>query len=98
MIASQAGLSGSIEIGDFVIIGGQAGFAGHQKIGSGATIAARGAGFGDIAEGKRTWSGYPARDHRTAMRNTALVHRLPELFAEVKRIKKTLEDPERDSG
>ena len=39
VIVAQSGISGSTELGDFVVMGGQAGAVGHIKIGSGAHIA-----------------------------------------------------------
>jgi len=42
IIVSQVGISGSTELGDFVIFGGQGGCVGHIKIGSGVKIAANG--------------------------------------------------------
>ena len=39
VIVGQSGLSGSTELGDFVVMGGQSGAIGHIKIGTGAQIA-----------------------------------------------------------
>jgi UDP-3-O-[3-hydroxymyristoyl] glucosamine N-acyltransferase len=39
VIVAQVGISGSTELGDFVVMGGHAGAVGHVKIGSGAQIA-----------------------------------------------------------
>ena len=51
VIVSQVGISGSTELGDFVIFGGQGGCVGHIKIGSGVKIAANGKISKDIAPG-----------------------------------------------
>ena len=52
IIVSQVGISGSTELGDFVIFGGQGGSVGHIKIGSGAKIAANGKVSKDIPSGQ----------------------------------------------
>ena len=51
IIVSQVGISGSTELGDFVIFGGQGGCVGHIKIGTGAKIAANGKIINDVAAG-----------------------------------------------
>ncbi len=51
IIVSQVGISGSTELGDFVIFGGQGGCVGHIRIGSGAKIAANGKVSKDIEAG-----------------------------------------------
>ena len=51
IIVAQVGISGSTELGDFVIFGGQGGCVGHIKIGAGVKIAANGKISKDIAPG-----------------------------------------------
>jgi UDP-3-O-[3-hydroxymyristoyl] glucosamine N-acyltransferase len=75
MIAAQVGIAGSVRIEDGVVIGGQAGLSGHHTVGKGARIAAQSGIFGDIPPGE-TWSGYPARPHREALRAQAALFRL----------------------
>jgi UDP-3-O-[3-hydroxymyristoyl] glucosamine N-acyltransferase len=75
MIAAQVGISGSTRIEDGVIIGGQAGLQGHHTIGAGARIGGQSGVFGDVPKGE-TWSGYPARPHREALRAQATLNRL----------------------
>ena len=85
LVMAQVGISGSTRIGDGVVIAGQAGLAGHITIGAGARIAGQAGVFGDVPAGE-TWSGYPARPHREALRAQAAVQRLPALL-------KTLDHP-----
>lgn len=59
VIVSQVGISGSTELGDFVIMGGQAGCIGHVNIGAGAKIAANGKITNNVAPGA-TLGGAPA--------------------------------------
>jgi UDP-3-O-[3-hydroxymyristoyl] glucosamine N-acyltransferase len=59
MIVSQTGISGSTELGDFVVMGGQSGAVGHIKVGSGAQIAGGGHAKDDVPAGARM-GGTPA--------------------------------------
>jgi UDP-3-O-[3-hydroxymyristoyl] glucosamine N-acyltransferase len=79
LVMAQAGISGSTHIGDGVIIAGQAGLVGHISIGAGARIAAQAGVIGDVPAGE-TWSGYPARPHREALRTQAAARKLPDLL------------------
>jgi len=64
---------------------GQAGIAGHATIGRGARVAAQAGAFGDVPAGE-TWSGYPARPHREALRAQAAMFRLPSLMRGLERL------------
>jgi UDP-3-O-[3-hydroxymyristoyl] glucosamine N-acyltransferase len=70
---------------DGCILAGQAGIAGHHTIGRGARLAAQAGAFGDIPAGE-TWSGYPARPHREALRAQAAMFRLPSLLRGLERL------------
>lgn len=84
-IVAQAGVAGSVEVGDGVKIGGQAGISDHVRVGDGARIAAQAGVIGDVPAGE-TYSGYPARPHRTALRASAALFRLPELVRRLRRL------------
>ncbi|MEM9357463.1 MAG: UDP-3-O-(3-hydroxymyristoyl)glucosamine N-acyltransferase [Pseudomonadota bacterium] len=60
VIVSQTGISGSTELGDFVVMGGQSGTVGHIKVGTGAQIAGASHPKGDVPPGARV-GGTPAR-------------------------------------
>jgi len=61
IIVSQAGISGSCELGDFVIVGGQVGIADHVHLGDGARVASKsGVPPGDYPGGT-DYGGYPVR-------------------------------------
>ena len=97
-IMSQVGIAGSARVEDGCIVAGQAGIAGHHTIGKGARVAAQAGVFGDVPAGE-TWSGYPARPHREALRAQAAMFRMPSLIRGLERLlgadeKKT----ERDSS
>jgi len=85
LILSQAGIAGSARIEDGCVIAGQAGIAGHATIGRGARVAAQAGAFGDVPAGE-TWSGYPARPHREALRAQAAMFRLPSLMRGLERL------------
>lgn len=83
ILVSQVGISGSTTIGDGAVLGGQSGVGGHLTVGAGARIAARGGVIGDVPAGE-TYSDYPARPHRQAMRSHAMVAKLGEMFRRIK--------------
>jgi UDP-3-O-[3-hydroxymyristoyl] glucosamine N-acyltransferase len=89
LLMAQVGVAGSVVIGDGAILAGQAGISGHLSIGAGARLAAQAGVFGDIPAGE-TWSGYPARPHRDALRASAALFKLAGMM---RRLEKLLEDP-----
>lgn len=93
LIMAQAGIAGSARIEDGVMLLGQAGIAGHVTIGKGARLAAQGAAFGDIPAGE-TWSGYPARPHKVALRAQAALFKLPGLLRRIERLLDSKTDTE----
>lgn len=85
LIMSQVGIAGSVHVGDGVILAGQAGISGHLSIGDGARLAAQAGVFGDIPAGE-TWSGYPARPHREALRSHAALFKLSGIIRDVEKL------------
>ena len=75
VIVAQVGISGSTELGDFVIFGGQGGTVGHIKIGSGVKIAANGKVSKNIEPGAIV-SGAPAIPINQWKREIIAVRRL----------------------
>lgn len=73
IIVAQTGISGSCELGDFVVLGGQAGVADHAQIGDGARIAARGAAGPGPLPGGQDYGGVPVRPMRQWARELAAV-------------------------
>lgn len=74
MIAAFGGISGSVKIGDGVLMGGRVGIADHRTIGDGAQLAAGSAVMHDVPAGE-TWAGYPAKPVRQWLRETAWLSR-----------------------
>jgi UDP-3-O-[3-hydroxymyristoyl] glucosamine N-acyltransferase len=75
VIVAHTGISGSTELGDFVVMGGQSGTVGHIKIGSGAQVAGAAHPTKDVAPGARV-GGTPARPMAQWGRETAILSRL----------------------
>jgi UDP-3-O-[3-hydroxymyristoyl] glucosamine N-acyltransferase len=69
-------------VGDYVQVGGQAGFRGHITIGSRVKVAGQSGVWRDVADDEFV-SGRPARPHRDDLRREALVRNLPKLVARV---------------
>ena len=91
VIVSMCGISGSTELGDFVVMGGQSGTVGHIKIGNGAQVGGASHPTHDIPPGAR-YFGTPAKPLREAAREQALIKRL------VARDKGSYEDEQGSDG
>jgi UDP-3-O-[3-hydroxymyristoyl] glucosamine N-acyltransferase len=85
LLMAGVGVAGSVRIGDGVVLAGQVGVSGHVTIGDRATIAAQAGVISDVPAGE-TWSGYPARPHKRAMRGHAAVAKLPDLMRRLERL------------
>ena len=75
VIVAHCGISGSTELGDFVVMGGQSGTVGHIKIGTGAQIAGASHPKDDVPAGARV-GGTPARPLKEWAREIAALNRL----------------------
>ncbi len=75
VIVAHTGISGSTELGDFVVMGGQSGTVGHIKIGTGAQVAGASHPKEDVPPGARV-GGTPARPLRQWGRELAALARL----------------------
>jgi UDP-3-O-[3-hydroxymyristoyl] glucosamine N-acyltransferase len=85
LLMAQVGIAGSVRVEDGCILAGQVGVSGHLTIGRGARLAAQAGVFGSIPAGE-TWSGYPARPHREALRAQAAMFKLPSLIRALERL------------
>jgi UDP-3-O-[3-hydroxymyristoyl] glucosamine N-acyltransferase len=75
VVVSQAGISGSTELGDFVQVAAQAGLTGHLRVGAGARIGAQCGVMSDVEAGAAV-IGSPAMPIREYFRNVAVLRRL----------------------
>ncbi len=86
-IAAEAGLAGSTILGDYVLVGGKAGFSGHLTVGSRAKIGGGSQVWKDVPEGA-FYSGVPGRPHDQQMRREVMIRNLPKLVARVDALEK----------
>ena len=75
ILVSQAGIAGSCTFGDYVVCGGQTGFADHLNIGSQAQIASQSGVMRDVAPGEVVM-GYPAIKFKDFMRQVAMLQKM----------------------
>ncbi|MBA2125118.1 UDP-3-O-(3-hydroxymyristoyl)glucosamine N-acyltransferase [Hyphomicrobium methylovorum] len=75
VIVAMCGISGSTELGDYVVMGGQSGTVGHIKIGTGAQIGGSSHPAHDVPPGAK-YFGTPAKPLRETAREQALIKRL----------------------
>ncbi|HEX6559759.1 MAG TPA: UDP-3-O-(3-hydroxymyristoyl)glucosamine N-acyltransferase [Longimicrobiales bacterium] len=87
IIVAQVGISGSTTIGQGVTLAGQAGVTGHIHIGDGAVIGAQAGVIGDVPAGA-TYSGYPARPHKEAMRALGALFKLPDILKRLRSLER----------
>jgi len=92
VIAAQTGVSGSTRVGAHCLIGGQAGFAGHIEIADRTMIGAQSGLHRSITTPGESWFGSPVLPARLAMRAIGAFGQLPDLLADVRALKKHLED------
>ena len=75
VIVSQAGVSGSSVLEDYVVLGGQVGIAGHLHVGKGAKLAAKAGVMRNVPAGAEL-VGSPAIPIKQFMRQIATLNRL----------------------
>lgn len=84
VLAGQVGLTGSVEVGDFVMVGGQAGI--NQRVGERALIAAK-AGVAREVPPRTAVAGAPAMEIQRWRRCVAVYEKLPELWKELRELR-----------
>lgn len=91
VVAALAGFSGGTKIGNRCIIAGQIGTNQHITVGDGVIITARTGVTKSVEAGKLVGGMMPAMDYQDWRRSQVLYARLPELFARLKKLEKTVE-------
>ncbi len=90
IMCAQVGVAGTTTIGNGVIAAGQVGIVGHIQVGDGAVLTAQSGVTSNVPAGQ-TYFGSPARPMNNMMRVLAIQNKLPEIYKELKVIKKAVE-------
>ncbi len=85
VICAQVGLAGTTTLGKHVTLAGQVGIAGHLTIGDGAIVEAQSGVPSNIPAGEIHF-GSPSREFRQAHKINAIIGRLPEYIARLKKL------------
>lgn len=88
VICGGSSLAGSVSVGNFAFLGGHSAFANKVGVGDGAKVAGMSA-VSSRVPAKAIWGGVPARPLKEYHKIQALAGRLPELFADWKKKRKT---------
>ena len=91
VMASQVGIAGSAKIGEWCMFGGQVGVAGHIQIGDHVNVGAQSGIPGNTKSGS-SLMGYPAIEPKQLARSSAVFKKLPEMYSELGRLQKELEE------
>jgi len=97
ILVAQAGIAGSVDLGDYVTIAGQAGLAGHIKIGSRVTIGPQAGVSKEVPDGKVV-VGTPAIDARQALKAYSQIEYLPQWRKTLSDHSQRLEEVEKRLG
>ena len=89
IIVGSVGISGSVNIGKNCIFAGQSGASDHVTIGDNVIVLAKTAVTKDVPSGM-TVSGLHGRDHRGQVKTEAIPNRLPDMYRDLRTIKKKL--------
>ncbi len=75
IIVAQSGLSGSVTLEDFVILGPRTGIIPHITVGKGAITASRSTIYEDVPAGE-FWGGFPAKPRKRWLREVVALEQL----------------------
>ena len=75
IIVAQSGLSGSVTVGDFAVLGPRTGIIPHITVGKGAMLLSRSTVYDDVPAGA-VWGGFPAQPRRQWMREVLALRNL----------------------
>lgn len=94
LLVAQAALGGSVSVGNQVVIGGQAAVRDHLRVGDRSMIGSQSGVAKSLGQGEIV-SGSPAISHRLWLKTSALIPRLPDLVARIRRLEKRLDELEK---
>lgn len=92
VMSAQVGVAGSTKIGQWCMFGGQVGIAGHAVIGDEVRSGAQAGIAGSLRKGHVTVQGSPAIEAKNFARSSIVFKNLPEMFTDVNRMKKEIEE------
>jgi UDP-3-O-[3-hydroxymyristoyl] glucosamine N-acyltransferase len=93
VFASQGGLAGSVQTGDYTRFAGQVGVADHVKIGNRCSLGAK-AGLNDDVPDGQSYHGYPAGPELEQIKVHLAARRLPEMRTQFKEMQARLAELE----
>ena len=91
VMSAQVGVAGSTKIGRWCMFGGQVGIAGHSVLGDQVRSGAQAGIAGSLRKGHVTVQGSPAIDAKVFARASVVFKKLPELYAELNRLKEEVD-------
>lgn len=91
VMSAQVGVAGSTKIGRWCMFGGQVGIAGHSVLGDQVRSGAQAGIAGSLRKGHVTVQGSPAIDAKVFARASVVFKKLPELYAELNRLKEKVD-------
>jgi UDP-3-O-[3-hydroxymyristoyl] glucosamine N-acyltransferase len=94
VLVAQAAIGGSVFIGNQVVIGGQVAIRDHLRVEDRAMIGSQSGVAKSLGPGEIV-SGSPAIPHRLWLKTSALIPRLPDFVARLRRLEKRLDDLEK---
>lgn len=92
VMSAQVGVAGSTKIGQWCMFGGQVGIAGHAVIGDQVKSGAQAGIAGSLRKGHVTVQGSPAIEAKNFARSSIVFKNLPEMYSDVNRMKKEIEE------
>lgn len=93
VMSAQSGIAGSSTLGNNCIVAGQVGISGHLDITDGVILGAQSGVSKSITKGGM-YFGYPAKEHRTALRLEAHIRNFPEYAERIKELEKKIKSLE----
>jgi UDP-3-O-[3-hydroxymyristoyl] glucosamine N-acyltransferase len=90
LVAGQSGMGGSVKIGDGVVLAGSVGLIDNIEIGDTAIVGARSFVINSIEPGTHVL-GFPAIEHKEALRVWAATNRLPKLIEQFRELSTRVE-------
>ena len=91
VMSSQVGVAGSTKVGEWCMFGGQVGISGHITIGNKVMLGAQSGVPGSIKDGQQL-IGTPPMEMRSYFKSQAIFHRLPEMYNEINKLRKEIEE------